>query len=512
MSELATFTALEAKIVRLLCTQPHDVEIDEVASLLGESHPQIAGTLRALSQRGFAGIREENVIEYVLGPKGKTLPGGKLPERAVMEALAAHGRIPLRDLERVTGLPQKEAGRALKPLENWGLAAREGGELVPRGTLCEGHVPPDGAHERLVAHLASGGSGALSAIAAAGIDLAQALAGLENRGGVVATKERRRWWVSLTDRGKALRDEDLVVRETVTALDTALLTDGSWRGVDFRPYDVSLSSRRLYPGKEHPLRRVLDDARRVFLELGFTEVASPLVESAFWDFDALFQPQDHPAREMQDTFYVRRPEGARLPAEDLVRRVQRTHEDGGETGSAGWDYRWDETTARRVVLRTHTTAGTVRALARDPRPPRKVFLVGTVFRREAVDYKHLPLFYQVDGIIIDEHASFASLLGTLEAFYRKMGFERFEFRPGFFPYTEPSVEVFVWHEEKKDWVEMGGAGIFREEVTVPLGCTVPVLAWGLGLERLAMFRYGLDSIRDLYLSDLAWLREVPLCR
>ena len=152
------------------------------------------------------------------------------------------------------------------------------------------------------------------------------------------------------------------------------------------------------------------------------------------------------------------------------------------------------------------------ALAADPGGPRKVFCVGPVFRREAIDYKHLPLFHQVDGIIIDEAATFASLLGTLTAFYRKMGFTRIELRPGFFPYTEPSVEVFIWVEEKKDWFEMGGAGIFRPEVTRPLGCEVPVLAWGLGLERLAMLRYDILEMRKLYQPDLQWLKEVPLCR
>ncbi|MCU0610217.1 MAG: phenylalanine--tRNA ligase subunit alpha [Candidatus Eisenbacteria bacterium] len=512
MSEPRSYTAVEAKIIGALRARPNDTEVDELAVAVGEPHPHVAGTLRVLADLGIVGLREETVTEYQLGPKGKGLPSGMLPERVVMVALAARGRIALRDLEAATGLAQKDAGRALKPLESKGFAVREGGDLVARGVLAQGQTPELMEHERLVAHLAGGGSGMRPALSAVGIDVDRALAELEGRGGIITTKERRRWWARLTEQGRALREEDMVVRQTVTALDTGLLKDGSWRGVDFRPYDVGLASRRLFPGKEHPLRRVLGDTRRVFLDLGFTEVTSPLVESAFWDFDALFQPQDHPAREMQDTFYVQRPERASLPSAEVVRRVQRTHEDGGDTGSIGWDYRWNRAIAERVVLRTHTTAGTIRALADNPRPPRKIFLVGTVFRREAVDYKHLPLFYQVDGIIIDEHASFASLLGTLDAFYRKMGFERFEFRPGFFPYTEPSVEVFVWHEAKKDWVEMGGAGVFREEVTKPFGCSVPVLAWGLGLERLAMFRYGLESIRDLYLSDLAWLREVPLCR
>jgi phenylalanyl-tRNA synthetase alpha chain len=164
------------------------------------------------------------------------------------------------------------------------------------------------------------------------------------------------------------------------------------------------------------------------------------------------------------------------------------------------------------VLRTHTTAATVRALHADPNPPRRVFSVGPVFRRETIDYKHLPVFHQVDGIVIDANASFAMLLTLLTTFYRKMGFPRIQFRPAFFPYTEPSVEVFVYLESRQDWVEMGGAGVFRPEVTEPLGCTVPVLAWGLGLERVAMFRFGLSDIREIYLAHLDWLKETPLCR
>ncbi|MBM4320496.1 MAG: phenylalanine--tRNA ligase subunit alpha, partial [Deltaproteobacteria bacterium] len=285
-----------------------------------------------------------------------------------------------------------------------------------------------------------------------------------------------------------------------------------WREVQLRPYDVTLATARVYPGKSHPFQRILAETRRAFLELGFTEYASPLVESSFWDFDALFQPQDHPAREMQDTFYVARPARTQLPDQAYLDEVARTHEHGGSTGSLGWRYRFDPELATRPVLRTHSTAATIRALAADPQAPRKVFTVGQVFRREAIDYKHLPVFHQVDGIVVDERASFATLLGVLDAFYRKMGFARFTFRPGFFPYTEPSVEIYVWLEGRRDWVEMGGAGVFRPEVTEPTGCTSPVLAWGLGLERVAMFRHGLTDIRDLYLADLDWLKGAPLCR
>ena len=255
--------------------------------------------------------------------------------------------------------------------------------------------------------------------------------------------------------------------------------------------------------------------------MGFAEVVSPMVESAFWNFDALFQPQDHPARDMQDTFYMREPSTAPLPGESrelgagsvekesapppnssllaphsLLENVRRTHEDGWETGSEGWGYTWSPERSRQVVLRTHTTAATIRALAANPNPPGKFFCVGWTYRNETISFKHLPVFHQVDGIIIDEEANLASLMGTLQEFYSKMGFGRVKFKPAFYPYTEPSVDVVVYMESRGKWIEMGGAGIFRPEVTLPLGCNYPVLAWGLGIERLAMIRFGVSDIRD----------------
>ena len=319
-------------------------------------------------------------------------------------------------------------------------------------------------------------------------------------------------FAKLSDAGKKLVDEGIAPVKEVNQLTPEMLKDGSWREVEFRPYDVTAAAEESYPGKDHPLVSVFEKTRRVFLEMGFEETESGYVESSFWDFDALFQPQDHPARDMQDTFYVSNPPKTRLPVEELVKRVADTHEGTGDCGSVGWRYKWSRELSEKTVLRTHTTASTVRALAANPQGPRKVFCVGPVFRRETVDYKHLPVFHQVDGIIIDDKATFANLLGTLEAFYRKMGFSKFQFRPAFFPYTEPSVEVFVWSEKKSDWVEMGGAGMFRPEVTEPLGCTSPVLAWGLGLERLAMFTYDLSSIGELYRARLSWLKGVDLCR
>jgi phenylalanyl-tRNA synthetase alpha chain len=138
--------------------------------------------------------------------------------------------------------------------------------------------------------------------------------------------------------------------------------------------------------------------------------------------------------------------------------------------------------------------------------------VGWTHRNETLSYKHLPVFHQVDGIVIDEHASLATLLGTLSAFYKKMGFKKVRFKPAFYPYTEPSVDVMVYMESRGKWIEMGGSGIFRPEVTEPLGCAHPVIAWGLGIERLAMLRLGFNDIRELYQGGLDVVEGVPLCR
>jgi phenylalanyl-tRNA synthetase alpha chain len=243
----------------------------------------------------------------------------------------------------------------------------------------------------------------------------------------------------------------------------------------------------------------------VLLDMGFTEIAGDIIQSGFWNFDALFQPQDHPAREMQDTFFLdlRR---EMPPGWETVRDI---HEFGGGTSSTGWGGRWDHGKAEQCVLRTHTTGLTIQHLKDHPEPPVKAFCIGRVYRREAIDPTHLPEFEQLEGIVMDRDVSFRHLLGFLREFYEKMGFEDVRFRPGYFPYTEPSVEPEVW-VDGLGWVELGGAGIFREEVTAPWGITEPVLAWGLGISRVAMLKMGLKDLRQLYRSDVAWVRDTPV--
>jgi len=263
-------------------------------------------------------------------------------------------------------------------------------------------------------------------------------------------------------------------------------------------FDVNVPGPDAPMGKAHPITRMSDRIRSIMTELGFEEMEGSIVESSFWNFDSLFQPQDHPARELADTFYL---DGKSPLPEDrkMVERVKKAHE-------KGWKYKWDPEEARKRVLRTHTTALSARYLSEGgAKGPRKFFAIGRVFRNEATDYKHLAEFHQVEGIIAYEKATFTDLLGILREFYAKLGFKRIRFRPSFFPYTEPSLEVEVYFEPKGQWMELGGAGIFRPEVSIPLAGTYPVLAWGLSLERPLMMLLDLDDIRTFYRNDLPFL-------
>jgi phenylalanyl-tRNA synthetase alpha chain len=319
--------------------------------------------------------------------------------------------------------------------------------------------------------------------------------------------------IYLTEEGKKLNINDIAELEQVSKITSEMLTSDVWKTVELKPFDVSKPGPLLKAGKIHPIINLINEIREVFLSMGFTEIRGPIVESAFFNFDALFQPQDHPARELQDTFYLNNPQEAKLPEKKLVKAVKDTHENGGDSGSIGWRYKWEEKIAKQTVLRTHTTATTIRRLAqyyyKNGKKPIKVFSVDRVFRNERVDKSHLAEFTQIEGIVIDDNMNLCDLIGLLSEFYQKLGFSKIVTRPGFFPYTEPSMEVSVYYDELGEWLEMGGSGIFRPEVTYPFGVKEPtrVLAWGQGLERIAMLYYNRSDIRDFYVNPIKWLRH-----
>ncbi len=486
--------------------------ISDLAEALGTDQAQISAACMALRDAGYVGMDETAFEEYRLGKEGVAYVDQPLPERVVVRVLRERGgSCKLTEVPEHCDLHTGQIGGSLRWLNQRKWAKKEGDTLVLGEDAPADETPT--ADEQLLRALGGDRVATRPELEAEGVPVGEALPFLAKRKNFLVVKERTRREVRLTSAGHALLKEGVQGRKKVTQLTPELLADGGWREVDLQPYDVTLAAKKQYPGKEHAFQRTLDRVRRVFLEMGFTEIVSPWVESSFWDFDALFQPQDHPARDMQDTFYARRPGHCALPAEAVVERVKATHETGGDTGSTGWQYRWNRELAHKPVLRTHTTAATIRALAQHTQgEPGKYFIIGPVFRRETIDYKHLPVFHQVDGIIVDPTASLANLVGTLTAFYQKMGFPKVKVVPSFFPYTEPSAEVHLYLESREDWVEMGGSGIFRPEVTLPMGVTDRVLAWGLGLERLAMFVHDVKSIGELFFATMPWLREEPLSR
>ncbi|MFX1425217.1 MAG: phenylalanine--tRNA ligase subunit alpha [Promethearchaeota archaeon] len=334
-----------------------------------------------------------------------------------------------------------------------------------------------------------------------------------NKRKLIERKRKTNRILYLTDIGKSIAISKIKELTQVSKITSEMLSSGAWKNYDLKTFDVSKPGPLLKAGKIHPLINLINEIREIFLSMGFTEIRGPIIESAFYNFDALFQPQDHPAREMQDTFYLNNPKTARLPEKDRVLAVRDMHENGGESGSTGWDYKWDIETAKKTVLRTHTTATTMRRLAEfyrnNDKVPVKVFCIDRVFRNEKVDKSHLAEFTQIEGIVIDDNVTLCDLIGLLSEFYRKMGFKKIITRPGFFPYTEPSMEVAVYYEKLGEWLEMAGSGIFRPEVTYPWGIKEPtrVLAWGGGLERIAMPYYGREDIRDFYINPLNWLRK-----
>ena len=325
--------------------------------------------------------------------------------------------------------------------------------------------------------------------------------------GILQEFETVRYAIAITPGGLTLAKKGLDLREETGTLTREQILSGTWKTANLRRYEVSKVPKKAYPGKIHPYQRIIAEMREILLEMGFEELYGGIVQQSFWNFDALFQPQDHPAREMQDTFYLKET----LPLPNGYERVKAMHISGGDTSSTGWGGVWKEEKAEQCVLRTHTTCLSIQHLAHHKNPPIKAFAVGRVYRRETIDTTHLAEFEQLEGIVMDKDVSFGNLLGILREFYNRMGFASVRFKPSFYPYTEPSLDAEVY-VDGIGWIEMGGAGVFREEVTAPIGINYPVLAWGLGVSRIAMLRLGLKDLRLLHKSDVAFLRETPSLR
>ncbi len=494
--EKATLLALEA-----LNGEASPDEILEESDL--DEKVKVMNAVSWLSSKKMVEVEEEVKHYYTLAKK--SLAKGDLPERKALKFLDKKGgKCSISTLKEESTLSKSKVGIALGWLKDkdWADIVKEGGgsflKITEKGREA---LKEKGRDEKLIRKL-----GKEERLWEYEVDK-YTVKKLLSRKEILNKKREVSRTIRLTEKGRKELVKGIELKTQINQLTPDIIRTGAWKEARIRPYDVKAYAPKEYGGKKHPMKREMDKVRQVFLEMGFTEMKYDFIQPALWNMDALFIPQDHPARDLQDTFYMKNPERLEVSGE-VVDRIKEVHENGSGTRSKGWQYQWSKEEAEKAVLRTHTTVASIRYLSENPDPPVKAFSIDWNYRSEKPDSTHLSEFVQIEGIVMEEDASLNMLIGMMKEFYGKMGFEDVKVRPSYFPFTEPSLEVFAkW---KGDYLEMGGAGLFRREVLEPHGIEHPVIAWGLGLERLVMIRLGWDDIRRCYRNDIKTLREYPL--
>lgn len=449
-----------------------------------------------LQTEGLAEVAETTETIYELTGEGLSYAEQGLPERQVHDYLLINGPTRLSDLRKV--FPAMSIAVGWLKRRGWASIQAANGDSIMKPRAAD-ELP----EELILRDVKAKNRFTLRDVSVDRQEAERSLKELSKRK-IVKTHQISSREIMLTRAGAERRFEaPHVAGRDISDLTSELIRSGAWRG-RLKRYDVRADTLPLYPGKPHPLRRLIDEMRDIFISMGFSEFKGPIVESEFHNFDVLFVPQDHPARDEQDTFYLARPAALELPT-DLAARVAKAHTLGCE-GSVGWGGKFDLERSRRAILRTHTTGSAFRYLVQHPDPPAMIFAIDRVFRRESMDSTHLPQFHQCEGTIHGKDLSLADLIGVLRTVFERLGFDRVRFRPGYFPFTEPSLEGDIFAEGS--WLELVGAGVFRPEVIQPLGLK-SVLGFSVGIERIAMLKMGLTDIRELYLSDIDWLRHFP---
>jgi phenylalanyl-tRNA synthetase alpha chain len=498
---IESLSPIERKIVPFIASCKN---LDELTAKSDMDNTSALRALEFLKNKGLVNIKTSEKQVVGLGINGIYYQKKGLPERKLLQALTDKKSIPLGEIKNVSELNENEAKVSVGVLKKKALADIKDGRVVLTATEAEANK--ETLEEKFLKKLPID----FSALAP---EEKFALDSLKNRKEIIELKTEKNIEIELTSLGKGIAKESLG-DNFIEQLTPKMINSETWKGKKFRRYDIVSPVPRIYGGKRHFVNQATDYAKRIWLDLGFKEMTGGIVVNSFWNFDALFTAQDHPVREMQDTFFIKGLKGT-LPDKKLVENIRKAHE-GGVDGSKGWEYEYNEEISKRVLLRTHTTcisSKTLKKIADKKEYPAKYFALGKCFRNETVDWKHGFEFNQTEGIVVDENATFRQLLGYLIEFFKKMGYEKIRIRPSYFPYTEPSLEIDYWNEERKEWLEIGGAGMFRPEVTIPIfGKHIPVLAWGPGFDRIIMESYKIKDLREMYKNNITKLREMKFWR
>src|SRR5512135_2572581 len=505
---LESLHPLESKL--LLCfAAKTTVSVPEILSTSGLDESRLDMASGWLQTKGLLDVREESVTTLVsLTETGRYYLEKGTPEIRIIGALREGNKVTVKEIIQSWGMEPAEVSSAVGTLKEAGvIRIVQGGILELSSGANVSEYDFIGALIKAVAESDRTDLSAFTPEQQSAIH-----SNFHKRGkskGIFRIIEKKNRSYVLTASGRellVLLQEQGGALDEISVLTPEMLKQGTWKDKKFRAYNIALSPPRRGIGRKHPYKEFLDFVKYKFIGMGFEEVRGPLVENEFWDMDALFMPQFHPARNIHDVYFIKEPPTSKQIEQPFAKQVAAAHKNGGKTGSTGWRYQFDLDRTKRLILRSQGTAVSARTLASGPKIPGKYFSIARCFRYDAVDATHAPDFYQVEGIVLGEDINFTALLGLLKLFGQEIAKAgQFQFRPAYFPFTEPSVELHVKHPEL-GWMELGGAGIFRPEVTVPLGVNVPVIAWGLGLDRMAMVALGIQDIRELFSRDLDFIR------
>jgi phenylalanyl-tRNA synthetase alpha chain len=467
-------------------------------------------------------IRREARSFFELTDLGRNWKEQGTPEERIIELIRIKSGVRLPEIAQTLALDNKDVGSAFGLLSKLGVLAMDGDKRVALALPPEAQVNgrPQGPaleHFTLVRGLldkaAEAEGGLLSREALSEGERALLAGGYAKKRGAAGAAFRE------LDRETVVfgftADRDAVAGaleaagltgEEIGILTAEMLETGAWKGKTFRSYNVQVPPARLIVGRTNPYAKFLEDVKDKLASLGFEEFDGPLTETEFWNSDALFMPQFHSARDIHDVYNIAEPEKAKVIEEPWLSNVAAAHENGGTTGSRGWNYAFDKEFTRRLILRSQGTVLSAKQLPK-AKIPGKYFGILRCFRYDRVDATHLSDFYQTEGIVLGEEVNLRTLLGMLEMFAREVaGAKEVKYVPGYFPFTEPSVEVHIKHPVL-GWFELGGSGIFRPEVTASLGVNVPVAAWGIGIDRMALMALGLNDLRELFSYDIEDVRR-----
>ena len=457
----------------------------------GLSQVEVVRALQWLDNKGLVNLKRQESEVVDLGRLGKQYEKDELPERKLIKHLTKLKAIRFEDAQKRIGLSREELAAALGALKKKLLVAVDHGRIILKAPSDEASKPT--LEERFLEELPV-------EVSVLTPENKQALQELKRRKEIIEIKRKSTLSAQITDIGKKTL-QALPKGKLIESITPDLLKGEAWKKAKFKRYDVSVRVPEIYGGKRQAYYAFLSDVRNKLVRLGFKEMKGPTVESEFWNFDALFQPQFHVARDWSSTYYAKGI-SVELPDKNIVSAVKRQHE-------KSWQYSWQLDKAKKAILRPQGTCMSARTLV-GAEIPGKYFAIARCYRPDVIDAQHLSEFNQVEGIILGEEINFRQLLGILKQFAEVFaGSKQVRFIPDYYPFTEPSVELSVKHPSL-GWIEIGGAGIFREEVTKPLGIEVPVIAWGLGVDRLAMFKLDVKDIRQLFSNNLEWLRKASV--